>query len=285
LAGHTLCVTCGAPLAGRYCGSCGELSPQEHDYSLRHFLREAGDTLFHLDGRVFKSFRVLVRQPGVVTRDYLRGRRKPYVTPLQLFLLANIVYFVVQPFTGFAAFTTRLSTHLGGPGTIVWEDLARRWVADRVSARQTTLATYEQNFDAMAHLQGKTLVILMVPAFALGAWAFNYRARRHYVEHLIFSFHFYAMLVLVMAASTLLFQLFLSAAATAGHRFSYDFIENTSSGALLLILGWHLFESLRRLFQRSAVLTSVQTIVLLAWSVIVLSAYRFILFLTTFAAT
>ena len=252
---------------------------------MAHFLREASDSLFHVDGLVLRSFRVLIGQPGTATLDYLRGRRKPYFKPVQLFLLANLLYVVIQPFTGFAAFTTPLSTHLAGGGTIVWEDLAERWVTDRLRERQTPMGTYAQDFDDMAHLQGKSLLILMVPAFAVGAWTLNRRARRYYVEHLIFSFHFYALLLLAMAASTMLTQLFLSAAASVGYRFSHVVIESTSSGILLLVLGGYLFSSLRRLFRRSAMLTGLQTVILLGWSLVVLSAYRFVLFLTTFAAT
>ncbi len=281
----TPCVTCGAPLAGRYCASCGELSPDALDYSLVHFLRGAIHSLFDLDGRVLKSFVVLIGRPGAITVDYLRGRRKPYVNPIQLFLLANLAYFVIQPFTGIAAFTTPLSAHLAGPGTIVWEGLADRWVSRRLEARGLELSAYASVFDEMAHLQGKSLVILIVPAFAAGAWMLNHRAARHYVQHLIFSFHFHAMLLLMMAALSLLTQVILTGAARGGHRFSYATIELTTSAALLVALGVFLFQSLRRTFRRPALLTVLQTVSLLAWMVVVLSAYRFVLFLTTFAAT
>ena len=241
--------------------------------------------MFHVDGRVLKSFRLLLRQPGQLTIDYLRGRRKPYVRPVELFLLANLLYFLIQPFTGFAAFTTPLSTHLAGPGTILWEGLAERMVARRLAERQIPFATYEHDFNEMAHLQGKSLLILMVPLFALGAWGLNRNARRYYVEHLIFCFHFYATVLLAMAAVTFLTQLFLSGVARVGHRFSYFAIESTSSAILLVILGWYSFRSVRLVFQRSAMLAGVQTLILLGWSQIVLSGYRFLLFMTTFAAT
>ena len=108
LSDQNQCVTCGSALIGRHCASCGELSPRHLNYSLQHFLHEASDSVFHVDGRVLKSFRMLLRQPGQLTLDYLRGRRKPYVRPVELFLLANLLYFLIQPFTGFAAFTTPL---------------------------------------------------------------------------------------------------------------------------------------------------------------------------------
>ena len=35
----------------------------------------------------------LITQPGLLTDAYVRGRRKPYLAPLQVFLIANLVFF------------------------------------------------------------------------------------------------------------------------------------------------------------------------------------------------
>lgn len=47
-----------------------------------------------------------------------------------------------------------------------------------------------------------TLVMLMVPLFALGLWALHGRARRFYAEHLVASFYTYGFLLLWLAAGT-----------------------------------------------------------------------------------
>ena len=44
-----------------------------------------------LDGRFWRSLRALMLQPGRLSRDYLDGRRRHWMTPGGLFLLANVL--------------------------------------------------------------------------------------------------------------------------------------------------------------------------------------------------
>src|SRR5262247_4714358 len=67
------CVGCGAVVSGRYCADCGEHA-EPHDYSIKHFVTEALETIAHVDGRVFASFRSLLIRPGQLAADFLAGR-------------------------------------------------------------------------------------------------------------------------------------------------------------------------------------------------------------------
>ena len=49
------CVTCGAPVAGKFCAACGEKRPGPDDYRLEHFADEAVESFTHADGKVFRS--------------------------------------------------------------------------------------------------------------------------------------------------------------------------------------------------------------------------------------
>jgi hypothetical protein len=44
----------------------------------------------------------------------------------------------------------------------------------------------------MVDVQARSLVVLMVPVFALAVWALEWRKRRFFGEHLVFALHFYA---------------------------------------------------------------------------------------------
>ena len=63
-------------------------------------LSETLEAFFHLDSKIFLSLRTLITKPGQLTAEYFRGRRKPYMAPLQLFLVCNFLFFILQPFTG-----------------------------------------------------------------------------------------------------------------------------------------------------------------------------------------
>ena len=92
------CVNCGAPAARAFCPDCG----QETDVRLpplRQFMREAMGSLLAIDGRLWRTLRALLTQPGFLTHEYFRGRRRFYVRPARLFLATSLILFAVLRFT------------------------------------------------------------------------------------------------------------------------------------------------------------------------------------------
>src|SRR4051812_20757375 len=90
-----VCPTCARRSTSRYCGACGERHRTPHDLTLAALLGEWLESLTNTDGRVFRTFAALLR-PGELTAAYLRGERNRYVGPIQVFLIANVVFFFVQ---------------------------------------------------------------------------------------------------------------------------------------------------------------------------------------------
>ncbi len=109
---HETCLNCGARSTGKYFPECGErrLRPDEH--SLIRLVKEWFRDVVQFDSKVWRSFRTLVTRPGALTAAYMEGRRAPYLRPVQLFLTANLIYFVVQPYSGFNGFNTTLESHM-----------------------------------------------------------------------------------------------------------------------------------------------------------------------------
>lgn len=94
--------------------------------------------------------------------------------------------FILQPYVGLDLLTTPLGTHLQH----LYGSLARDLVEARIVARGTTFEDYAQDFNRTVALQARSLVILMVPIFALLVYAVYGRVRHYFVEHLIFNLHF-----------------------------------------------------------------------------------------------
>jgi hypothetical protein len=87
------CASCGQPLAGRYCAACGEEVLDPHKLTVRHFLTHSlVPELVNLDGRVWRTLRFLLFRPGYLALEYAAGRRRAYVKPLRVLLVAIIVY-------------------------------------------------------------------------------------------------------------------------------------------------------------------------------------------------
>jgi hypothetical protein len=87
------CENCGTALQGCYCHLCGQAAtnPLRH---VGHAVEEFFESFWHLDGRVFRTLRVLLR-PGRVARDYLAGHRVRYIPPLRLFVMLSLLTFFV----------------------------------------------------------------------------------------------------------------------------------------------------------------------------------------------
>ena len=91
--GHTHCANCGAPLDDRYCGRCGQDS--HVSLSFGHFLHEFVEGMFHVDSSFWRTLRALVTRPGLLTEQYLGGKRRMYSPPFRGYLVISIAYFVV----------------------------------------------------------------------------------------------------------------------------------------------------------------------------------------------
>jgi Protein of unknown function (DUF3667) len=91
------CLNCGAELVGQYCGQCGQRATNRL-ISIFELLRDAFGDLFELDSRLWRTLLPLLIRPGLLTKDYLEGRRARYMPPFRMYLVLSVVFFVVAFF-------------------------------------------------------------------------------------------------------------------------------------------------------------------------------------------
>ncbi len=88
------CQNCGAVLNGQYCASCGQRA-RARIISLWHLIKEAAGDITHLDSRLWRTMWPLLARPGLLTNEYLAGRRARFIPPFRLYLGLSIVFFVL----------------------------------------------------------------------------------------------------------------------------------------------------------------------------------------------
>jgi uncharacterized protein DUF3667 len=276
------CVGCGAAVTGRYCANCGEHT-KRHDYSMAHLIAEVLETAVHMDGRVLGSFRSLLARPGQLTTDFLAGRRKSQMGPVQMFVVCNVLYFLFLPLALQLPFTSTLGMQTENRP---WRVIARRMVDAKMTERHEKIEDYTARFDEAAHLQGHSLVMLLVPLFAIGVWALHPRARRYYAEHLVFSFYATAFLLLWMTAVTVpISQVFRLGVFAHWWRPNGSVLEAILDGPILLGILAYVATASRRAYEDGWPAAIVKAALLVGWLAVCLTIYRFILFFTTFYAT
>ena len=91
------CLNCGARLRGQYCGNCGQRF-RSRLISLWELITDAFGDLFELDSRLWQTLVPLVVRPGLLTLDYLQGRRARYMPPFRMYLVMSLVFFIIAFF-------------------------------------------------------------------------------------------------------------------------------------------------------------------------------------------
>lgn len=207
------CANCGEFLESTYCAACGQKRIVDRDRRLGHLLSQFFSAVTDLDGRFWRSLRALTLQPGRLSRDYLDGRRRNWMAPMALFLLANVVYFVVpRTLTDFDLPLSDQMVQAHSALTRPWVDLrvakrdrAARAQWDQVPAasrgglpRGYTVADYSRDYAAQSSNVGKALIVLHVPFLALGLALVFYRRRMYFAEHLVVACHQFTFLLLLV---------------------------------------------------------------------------------------
>lgn len=91
------CLNCGEPLMGNFCHHCGQKAFFHKDHFF-HLVFEFVADYFHFDGKFFSTLKVLIVKPGQLTKEYMAGRRKTYLNPIQMYIFVSAVFFLL--FTG-----------------------------------------------------------------------------------------------------------------------------------------------------------------------------------------
>lgn len=96
------CANCDTPLGGHYCSHCGQEAVLHHA-STREFLHEFVGHYVALEGKLWGSLVRLLFRPGLLTNEYIRGRRVRFVQPLRLYLSFSLLFFALLKFGGHGA--------------------------------------------------------------------------------------------------------------------------------------------------------------------------------------
>jgi hypothetical protein len=102
------CRNCGAELAGAYCSNCGQ--PAHIHRSLLSLGHDILHSVFHFEGKFWRTIPELFFHPGRLTRRYIDGERAKFVSPMALFLFTVFVMFAVFSFTANTAFDQAAQT-------------------------------------------------------------------------------------------------------------------------------------------------------------------------------
>jgi uncharacterized protein DUF3667 len=89
-----ICLNCGTALFGRYCHICGQeniVTKQGFWALIKHFVYD----IFHFDGKFFDTLKYLLFKPGIISKEYIAGKRTKYLDPIRMYLFTSAIFFLV----------------------------------------------------------------------------------------------------------------------------------------------------------------------------------------------
>src|SRR5690349_7883168 len=95
---NAACLNCGATLTGAYCASCGQ--PAHVHRTIVGLGHDILHSVFHFEGKLWRTLPELVINPGRLTRRYVHGERAKFVSPIALYLFTVFLMYAVFSVTG-----------------------------------------------------------------------------------------------------------------------------------------------------------------------------------------
>jgi len=163
------CRNCQTRLEGTYCPTCGQRNV-DLERPIWSLIGDVVKETFEIDGRAALTVKTLFRYPGMLTDEFLAGRRRTYTSPLRLYLAISISFFLLFAWIARSGILLEPGRDPGFDAAVqagfLSDDLPR-------------------------------LMFVLLPMFAL-MLKIVYR-RRLYFDHLIFSLHLHSAAYVILA--------------------------------------------------------------------------------------
>ena len=303
------CLNCGAHLTGQYCGQCGQRAVGRF-ISIWQLLRDAFGDLFELDSRLWRTMIPLLIRPGLLTKDYLEGRRARYMPPFRMYLVLSVFFFVVAFFNPRDDLAIFYEPVVAPTVEVIPEeevsvedepeeddagflndcrigeldlDLESGWLKRRMTPER--LEDVCKRVKAVGETGLKKAVLENIPAaliVLLPIMAFVLKllyplSRRYYVEHLLFFVHFHSFVFFILTLQILFTRL--------GEWLG--FVETLFSLIIIaasLYIPVYLFVAMRQVYGQGRALTVVKYVPLvIAYTMLFLLLMLVVLVITVFS--
>lgn len=88
------CLNCGTEVQDRFCSHCGQENVDTKE-SFGHLLSHFFQDITHYDSKFVLTLKYLFTRPGLLTKEYVKGRRMDYVNPIRLYVFTSFVFFLI----------------------------------------------------------------------------------------------------------------------------------------------------------------------------------------------
>ena len=269
------CQNCGRFVAERFCPNCGQENVETRrrfHYLFVHFFED----FIHYDSQFWTNLKSLLTPTAKLTKDYLAGKRKSQVNPVQLYIFISFIAFFLSSFNSSLIFQNDKKRPLfdapdgmfvndkgvnlfnlnnvnsveqldsiqqtlpeGKKLSIIKIEIVKKVLAlkQMENPRQKIAESFIHNFPKA--------VFLYMPIFAFWLWLFHSKKKWLYFDHGIYTLHYFSFILLTISLYIIVSWIF-----SIFHKGVPWYITT----AMLLYFIYYFFHSHRRMYgERKAV--------------------------------
>jgi Protein of unknown function (DUF3667) len=193
------CPNCGEIVDNRFCPACGQEN-REFKATFKEMIKEFTSHALNLDSRFFRTLKYLLFYPGWLTIEYFKGRREFYISPLKLYLIISMIYFLTFTVSSFYTDISRginlieegIETTNSDSLDAILEDTAQN-ISEEPKDDTITLFNNDTQIDTdkfkMSFINNAPRIMFFLLPLAALILKLLYRRRILYFQHLIFLLH------------------------------------------------------------------------------------------------
>ncbi len=250
---------------------------------MKSILRDVGEIIWGTDSRLAHTLRDYIN-PGIYTRNWLDKKQARYISPVKMFLIINLVYFLslsvlYQYGLGFDTFVTSFNTQMQNQ---FYSDLISDRALSLIESGGYETEEFAQLYNDRVFAVSNTLIIIFALLIAVVLYIVNYRKSSLVYHHITMGLYyggyvliFFLAFNLLLSAVILLFQ----------SHVNYDIWQiMVELGAFLFYLVFS-FVTQRRMYEEHGIVSFLKSIAIIFLITLMgIIFYRFILFWITMAS-
>ncbi|MBL7859324.1 MAG: DUF3667 domain-containing protein [Cyclobacteriaceae bacterium] len=271
-----ICKVCCHKFSGKYCNRCGEKVVNPQEKSFRHFLGSLLNAITFLDSKFLKTLKLMVLKPGFVSAQVIEGIRVPYVKPISMFFVINLIYFLMA---GSDTYNTRLESQLN---QMPYSSMISGVVAQKIEKENISMDVFRVRYEQQSTSLAKLMLIVFVLFTGVFILILNVKKKLYFYDHLTVSLEFNSMFILIgnVVVQWFMFLLikFMLLMDISLEQYLTDPVY-TSFAVIIAVAILYFMQ--RRVYQDSVVWSLVKALAFIPCLAMSMIAYRAILFFAT----
>lgn len=270
------CRSCGSALSGKFCSQCGEKILEPKEKSFAYFLVSLLKATTSLDGKFLKTLKIMLARPGEVSYQYLNGKRVPFIKPMSMFFVANLLYFL------FPLFNSLNSSLYVQMNMLPHSGVVTHLVEKRIAAEKMDFEEFQIRYDQQSTNMARMALILLVIYFSLPLSLINYSRKMYYYDHLLASLEACSFIIMLnFVALMWLFRFVVYLADQFGSNIQFIMNDSFLSVVSIGVLLYPFFQLERRVYAQPLWWALGKASLLIVSFYLVLQVYRGSLFFLT----